>query len=581
VPVLAITLIAGFLLGLGVLFAWRHSIESGNGPPGGSSRVLAVLPFENLGDSTTDYFADGITDAVRGKLSSLPGLQVIASTSSNEYKDSGKPLPVIARELEADYLLIARIRWAKAADGSSRVKVSPELVDVGRGGAPKVKWQQPFDAEITDVFTVQADIADQVANALDLALGTGQKQTLTERPTANLEAYDAFLKGEASGGLAVADAPSLRVAIKYYEQAVALDSTFAVAWAALGRAQGQFYYNVTPTPTAAAAAKSAADRSLALAPGRPDGWLALCEYYQNVLTDYGRSLDACAKGLALTPENSALLTAAALSEQGLGRWDAALRSLEKGRKLDPRSAQTARRLAHTLVRLRRYPEALTAADRGLAASPDNLDLIENKAMAYLAQGDLDGARRVIADAPSSVEPTALVAFFANYWDLFWVLDDDQQRLLLRLPPGVFDGDRGTWGIVRAQTHFVRGDTALARVYADSARLGLDQTLADTPDDPQRRIVRGLALAYMGRKAEAIREGERGLALVPPAGDGYTGPYAEHLLARIYILVGEQEKALDRLEPLLRTPYYLSPGWLRIDPEFDPLRKHPRFRKLVE
>ena len=400
-----------------------------------------------------------------------PGLQVIASTSSNEYKGSGKSLPVIARELEADYLLIARIRWAKAADGSSRVKVSPELVDVGRGGAPKVKWQQPFDAEITDVFAVQADIADQVADALDLALGTGQKQTLTERPTANLEAYDAFLKGEASGGLTVADAPTLRNAINYYEQAVALDSTFAVAWAALGRAQAAFYYNVTPTPVSAAAAKRAADRSIALAPGRPEGWLALCEYYQTVLVDYSQSLDACAKGLALTPENPDLLTAAALSEQGLGRWDAALRSLEKGRKLDPRSPQTARRLAHTLIRLRRYPEALAAADRGLAASPDNLDLIENKAMAYLAQGDLEGARRVIADAPPSVEPTALVTFFANYWDLFWVLDDDQQRLLLRLPPGAFDGDRGAWGLVRAQTHFVRGDTAMARVYADSARLG--------------------------------------------------------------------------------------------------------------
>ncbi len=506
---------------------------------------------------------------------------MIASTSSNEYKGSGKPLPVIARELEADYVLIARIRWAKAADGSSRVKVSPELVDVGRGGAPKVKWQQPFDAEITDVFTVQADIADQVADALDLAIGTGQKQTLTERPTANLEAYDAFLKGEASGGLTIADAPTLRNAINYYEQAVALDSTFAVAWAALGRAQESFYYNVTPTPGSAAAAKSAADRSIALAPGRPEGWLALCEYYQNVLVDYSQSLDTCAKGLALTPENSALLTAAALAEQGLGRWDAALRRLEKGRKLDPRSALTARRLAHTLLRLRRYPEALAAADRGLAVSPDNLDLIENKAMTYLGQGDLEGARRVIADAPPSVEPTALVTFLANYWDLFWVLDDGQQRLLLRLPPGAFDGDRGTWGLARAQTHFVRGDTAMARVYADSARLGVEQTLAATPNDPQRRIFRGLALAYMGRKAEAIREGERGLALQPTAVDGYTGPYLEHVLARIYILAGEPEKALDRLEPLLRTPYYLSPGWLRIDPTFDPLRKHPRFRKLVE
>jgi eukaryotic-like serine/threonine-protein kinase len=285
VPVLAITLIAGFILGVGVLFAWRHSQNGGSAAPGERPRVLAVLPFENLGDSTTEYFADGITDAVRGKLSSLPGLQVIASSSSNEYKSSGKPLPVIARELEADYLLVARIRWAKAADGSSRVKVSPELVDVGRGGAPKVKWQQPFDAEITDVFAVQADIADQVADALDLALGTGQKRTLTERPTANLAAYDAFLKGEASGGLDLRDAPSLRNAINYYEQAVALDSTFAAAWAALGRAHGGFYFNVTPTPAAAAASKAATDRAITLAPGRPEGWVTLCEYYQTVEVD--------------------------------------------------------------------------------------------------------------------------------------------------------------------------------------------------------------------------------------------------------------------------------------------------------
>jgi serine/threonine-protein kinase len=581
VPVLAITLIAGFLLGLGVLFAWRHSHDGGSAAPGGGPRVLAVLPFENLGDSSTDYFADGVTDAVRGKLSSLPGLQVIASTSSNEYKDSGKPLPVIARELEADYLLIARIRWAKAADGSSRVKVSPELVDVGRGGAPKVKWQQPFDAEITDVFTVQADIADQVAGALDLALGTGQKQTLTERPTANLAAYDAFLKGEASGGLTIGDAPSLRAAINYYEQAVALDSSFAAAWARLGRAHGSFYYNVKPTPAAAEAAKRATDRSVALAPGLPDGWLAQCEYYQNVVTKYERALETCHKGLALTPENAELLTAAALVEQSLGRWDEALGSLEKARKLDPRAAVTARRLVHTLLRLHRYPEALAAADRGLALSPENFDLIQNKAMVHLAQGDLEGARRVIAAARPGVEPTALVTFMANYWDLFWVLDDGQQRLLLRLPPSAFDGDRGAWGLIRAQTHFVRGDTATGRIYADSARLGFDEIVAENPDDPQRRILRGLALAYMGRFAEAIKEGERGLALVPSDGDGYTSPYLEHQVARIYILAGRYDKALDRLEHLLRTPYYLSPGWLRIDPTFDPLRSQPRFRRLVD
>ena len=203
-------------------------------------------------------------------------------------------------------------------------------------------------------------------------------------------------------------------------------------------------------------------------------------------------------------------------------------------------------------------------------------------MAYLAQGDLEGARRVIADAPPSVEPTALVTFFANYWDLFWVLDDDQQRLLLRLPPGAFDGDRGAWGLARAQTYFVRGDTAMARVYADSARLGFGadpgrqsgRSAAPHPPRPRAGLYGPEGGGDPGRRARPGAAADRPATATP-------APICEHLLARIYILAGEPEKALDRLEPLLRTPYYLSPGWLRIDPTFDPLRKHPRFRRLVE
>jgi TolB-like protein/Flp pilus assembly protein TadD len=540
-----------------------------------------VLPFENLGDSTTEYFADGVTDAVRGKLSALPGLQVIASRSSNEYKHSTKSLPEIARELGADYLLIARIRWAKAADGTSRVEVSPELVQASPGRPPTTKWQQPFEAAMTDVFRVQGDIAGQVASALNLALAPDQKETLTEKPTQNLAAYDAYLKGEASQGLMLISPPALRSAINHYEQAVALDSGFALAWAKLSMAHTAYYYNVTPTPAGAEAARQAAERTVALAPELPESQRALGSYYASVRNENDKALAAFERGLKLTPDNAELLTAAALSQQNMGRWDEAVKHLERSRALDPRYIVTERRLSQSLLRLRRYPEALASADRGLALAPDNLDLIENKAMVYLAQGDLPGARAVIRAALPKTEPTALVAAFGNYWDLFWVLDDGQQQLLLRLPPSVYDGDRGAWGIVRAQTYHIRGDRAHARIYADSARLGLEETLKATPDDPQRHAFLGLALAYLGRKAEAMKEGERAVALLPASRDGYTGLYLQHQLARIYILVGEQEKALDQLEPLLRTSYYLSPGWLKIDPAFDPLRKHPRFQELVE
>jgi serine/threonine-protein kinase len=578
VPLAALTLGLGFVVGLGVLFAWRRSHTVAETEPG--ARILAVLPFENLGDSTTEYFADGVTDAVRGKLSALPGLQVIASRSANEYKHSTKTLPVIAHELGADYLLIARIRWAKGPDGTSRVEVSPELVDVSLGAAPRTKWQEPFEAAITDVFQVQADIAGKVASALNVALGASQQQALTEKPTQNLAAYDAYLKGEATRGLIVADPPSLRSAITYYEQAVTLDSTFVQAWAQLSRGNAAYYYNVTPTPAGAEAARRAAERAVALAPGGAESQLAMGTYLESVTHDHVRALDAFEAGLKTAPGNAELLTNAALAEQSLGRWDAALKHLERAGTLDPRSAVAARRLAQTLIRLRRYPEAIAAADHGLAVAPANLDLIENKAMARLAQGDLPGAQAVIRAAPGEVEPTALVAALGNYWDLYWTLDDPQQQLLLRLPVGAYDGDRGTWGGVIAQTYYLRGDMAKARTYADSGRAGYAQTLEATPDDPQRRVFLGLMLAYLGRKADAIREGERAASLPAVSEDGYMGPYIRHQLARIYVVVGEREKALDQLEALLRMPYFLSAGWLRIDPNFAPLRDNPRFRKLA-
>jgi tetratricopeptide (TPR) repeat protein len=162
-----------------------------------------------------------------------------------------------------------------------------------------------------------------------------------------------------------------------------------------------------------------------------------------------------------------------------------------------------------------------------------------------------------------------------------VLDDEQQKLLLRLPPGPFDGDRETWGLALAGTFALRGDTARARAYGDSARIAGEAYLREAPNNAQLHVLLGTALAYAGRKAEAVREGQRAVELSPVSRNTYRGPYMQHQLARIYVLVGEPERALDALEPLLRIPYILSPRWLRVDPTFDRLRGNPRFRRLME
>jgi serine/threonine-protein kinase len=576
VPIAPASLALGFVLGLGLLFGWlrRHGGET---PGEGGPKRLAVIPFENLGGSGDEYFADGVTDEVRGKLAALPGLQVTARSSSNQYKKSPRSPQEIGRDLGVDYLLTGTVRWEKSG-GASHVRVSPELIQVSTGST---RWQQPFDAALTDVFKVQADVAGQVAQALDVALSPPQKTALAARPTANAAAYDAYLKGEAeSQGMGNGDPVVLGRAITYYEQAVALDSGFVQAWAQVSRAYSLAYVNGRADPDGIRRSREAAERALQLAPDQAISHLAMGDYYVNAnqAGDLDKATAEFDAGLRIAPNDAELLGASAIVSLRSGNWDEALVRFRRAQALDPRSLAVARRLAYTLLRLRRYPEAMTESDRALALQPDNVLLLENKVMVYLAQGDLDGAQRVIREQ-KGLDATELAAAFASFYELSWALPPDLQALLLRLAPSAFT-DRATWAITKAEMYKLRGDRTRMRAYADSAQIAIAQQLAATPDDPQNHLFRGIALAYLGRKAEAIAEGERGRAFLPVERDAYLGPYMQHQMARIYVATGEYDKALDLLEPLLEMPYYLSPAWLRIDPEFDPLRKNPRFQKLV-
>ena len=569
----------GFLLGLGVLFGWlrRHSAEPAATAVAGTRR-LAVLPFDNLGDSADGYFADGMTDEVRGKLATLQGLQVIAHRSAAEYKGTTKSFREIGRELGVDYLLVGKVRWEKADSTQSRVRVSPELIEVATSST---RWQQPFDAVLSDVFQVQGEIAGKVAQALNVALGAPERARLEVRPTRSLTAYDAFLRGEdASGRMNEVEPTALERATVAYERAIALDSSFFQAWARLSQVYSSRYVNGIPTPESAARARTAAERALALAPDAAEPRLALGSYYDFVTGEYAKALEQFALGRRADPNNAELASAAALSEQSLGRWENALDFLKQAEVLDPRSPQVVSRLARSYIWLRRYDEAIVAGDRGIKLAPTSISIHQHQAMALLGKGDLPGARAVLRSVPAEVDPTELVAQIANYWDMAWVLDDEQQKLVLRLAPSAFAGDRFAWAISKAQTYGYRGDTRRARAYGDSAVRASGDVLANTPDDAQRRVLLGLALAYAGRKKEAIQEGQRGVSLLPISKDAYTGAYLQHQLVRIYILTGEPQKAMDLLEPLLETPYFLSPGWLGVDPTFAPLRKLPRFQQLT-
>jgi len=560
-------------------FAWRHR----SAPPPPSPKLLAVLPFENLGDSADAYFADGIANELRSKLSELSGVQVIARGSSNQYRGSTKPPEEIARELGVSYLLTATVQWDKAQQkgAPSRVRVIPELVEVTPQHAARARWQHPFDAALTDVFAVQADIAVKVADELGVVLGDSARRRLAVAPTDNLAAHDEFLKGEAEAQEMKADNAGLRRAIAYYERAVELDSSFAEAWSQLSRARTSLYSNAVPDSALAEAARTAADRARALAPNDPLTFLAAGDLYSSVPpTDNRRAQAAYGQGVRLAPEDVDLLSAAASASFVGGQWDSVAAQLQHALQLDPHSFTVARRLATTRLFFREYAAADSAIERAIDLAPTNPQAALLQVMIAVARGDLPHARAAVTAGAGRMGATTLYAFLSMYQDLYWVLDDVQQRQTLALPPSAFDDDRGVWSLVRTELYHLRGDSARALAYADSARLALAAQSRAAPEDAQRHAILGVALAYLGRKAEAIREGRRGAELLPISQDAINAAYVELQLARIYVLTGEPDQAVELLKDLLGRPFYVSRAWLRLDPAFRALQGRPGFEALL-
>jgi serine/threonine-protein kinase len=572
----ALAVLAVALAAASMLLLKTH--EPANTRP--ETRRVAVLPFENVGPPEDDYFADGIADEVRGKLTSLPDLEVIARGSSTPYRKTSKTPARIARELGVRYLITATVRWEKGS-AVNRVHVSPELVEIAETGPPVSRWQPPIDAALTDVFQVQSDIATHVARALGVTLGGAGAKRLSERPTQNVAAYSAFLKGEsATKGLSVSDPPSLRRALTFYEEAVALDPAFAQAWAQVSRVTSGLYVVTAPTKELADRSRQAAERAVALAPAYPEGYLALGRYLQNVVKDPRRSLDRYEEGRLRGPGNAEAVQATGYGEAHLGMWDRAIEHLRQAERLDPRSASSQQQLGLVLMILRRYHEARETFDRGLSLAPANLDILGFKAMTYACQGDLAGAQSVLKGAPAELSPIQVVAGIAGYFDSIWMLDREQRELLLRLTPSAFDEDRGGWSSALAQAAAINGDAASARRYAEEARTATEEQLRAAPDDAFLHQQLARAFAYLGKKEDAMKEGRRAMELIPVASDPMNGPNLQEGCARVYLLVGEPEKALDLLGPLVDIPGRVSRELLAVDPSFESLRGNARFQRLV-
>ncbi len=549
---------------------WRQ-MRSGN------AYRIAVIPFDNAGGADDDYFADGMTDEVRSKLSSIPGLQVTARASTSQYKRSKKDPKDIGRELSVDYLLTGTVRWNRT-QGADRVRVTPELIQVSNSA---MKWSEPFDTVLSDVFAVQANIASRVANRLNIALAPPAQQRIAERPTSNLDAYDEFLKGEQiTASIGTSDSKSLNAGIPHYERAVALDSSFLQAWAQLARARAYLFDN-TPTVEAGERVREAAERAKSLGPNRPEAHLAMGTYLRLLKLDYEGARAEFEAGLKTDPANADLLVSIAGVDRILGRFDDALVHAQQAFKLDPRSVRTAARVPSALHDLRRFSDEPPAWDRALALAPQSLSIIQGKAFAYLSMGQLDSVHALVADKLKTVDTTALLVRFAFFQETMWALPPELWPKIVVLTVKDFDNDRGHWGLKIGHTYKLMGDTARARMFGDSARVAFEAQLKDFPDRAQLRELWARALALGGHKREAVQEADSSLKVRETTADASIRPYIRFQAARVLIQSGEYERAIDIIEQLVTMPASdVTPAYLRIDPSFAPLKGNPRFDRIV-
>jgi tetratricopeptide (TPR) repeat protein len=297
-------------------------------------------------------------------------------------------------------------------------------------------------------------------------------------------------------------------------------------------------------------------------------------YQLLVRNDPPGALATIDSGIAHWPQDVDLLGTGGAVDRRPERTELALARLRRAQELDPRSVNTAVRFSFRLLQERRYDEAQQVADRGLELAPTNLLLLQTRVMAELGKGDASGARAVVARAAATpgVDPAALAVNFAGAEDMHWVLDSAQQRLVLALPPAAFDNSRSAWALVRAKMSWHRGDTALARAWADTAARELAREVRAAPGDPRPRVLRGVALGFRGDGEEAVREGEAGIALIKDFESGIESAFLLRQLALVYLLAGDREKARATLDRLLAIKQHYSAAWLGVDPAFAGVRQ---------
>jgi TolB-like protein/cytochrome c-type biogenesis protein CcmH/NrfG len=583
---------------------------------------IAVLPLANLDpEDEAGIFASGIHDDLLSQLSKIQDFRVISRTSVVQYRDTEKTAQQIGRELGAGTILEGSVRRDRE---NGRVRVVTQLIDAATDDHI---WAETYDRPDTDIFQVQSEIAQEIARALQAELTDQEVEQIQAASTTSLDAYERYLEGRSHWDLRASRFEALR-AVELFEEAVSLDPTFAVAYAALSRARMWLFWNWPGYKDQAVQATEALDRSVELAPEAAETHLAQGFFHFYGRGDYGEALSHFTSALRLKPSDAEAIAAIGYILRRQGRWEEAAQELERALAFDRRSYSLAFELGQTYLRMRRFEDAERLFSRAIAIAPEVIGTyLEMFRLPLLASGDTAVARAVAESLPDlrsgrtpdrfpGMDRTVLESYSRDTTEMRLRMEEVRSRLGpdrsrreapqdssatdARRRPGrlqaelayyrrdyqaALDGSRGFQGGMSppsertALLYHLVGDEENAFLYADSLRMEMEAVLEATEGAPgavQMNLIAkahaklGIAHALLGNWVAAVREGMYATALIPVTANAYSG--TEH--------IQDLEGALAQLELVLSVPSLASMSELQLNPLYDTLRDHPRYQALL-
>jgi TolB-like protein/Tfp pilus assembly protein PilF len=548
-------------------------------------KSVAVLPFQNLSnDPANAYFGDGIQEEILTRLTKIGDLKVISRTSTQGYQSDPSNLAEIAKQLGVSNILEGSVQKA-----GNQVRVNVHLVNVQTGSQ---LWAETYDRKLSDIFSVESEIAKGIAESLQAKLTGREEQALAAEPTNNPQAYDAYLRGLTFEARSNYSSDALFKAIEYYDLAVRLDPNFALAWARLSGVHALLYSNRGDTSAARRdAAKEALENAQRLQPNSPETLLFTGYYQYWVLHDYGLAKATFERVSKKLPGNSEVLYALAAIARSEGHWDESVAYWERGLALNPRNTALLTEVAFTYAAIRQFPKAEKLYDRALNILPNELSLMALKASIYQAEGNLQESAKLLAQVNGETNSDVAIRIKLAQWRLERNLTEairwvQARQDRLRLVSGI---DKGSKQLGNALVHRVAGDTTQAKAFAEQARNTLEPLRKEQPDNAFVAAALAVAYAMLDEKESALNEAQRAITLSPSNKDRLSGPAFEENLALVEMITGENTRAIATLSRLLQMPYG---GWLysptpitsallRLDPIWDPLRSDPAFQKLCE